>query len=309
LSLAQSQQVADRLTALDPELTVTIKPIRTKGDDLAQKPQSLGLKGLFVQEIEAALLQGRVDVAVHSAKDLPLELPPGLTLGPIPERGPVADVLVTLTGQTLTELPQRARVGTSSARRAAQLLAVRPDAQVVPLRGNLDTRFQRLKAGQVDALILAEVGLRRLGRDQAWPWTRLAIDAFLPAPGQGALALEIRADDQRVLELLAPLNHPASALALALERGVAEELGSGCQAPAAALAELAEGLWFLQGLVAWPDGSTVARAESRAQVNTLAAARAQGQALGRAILSQGGAAILADLAQKNSSLSGEPRGR
>jgi hydroxymethylbilane synthase len=301
LSLAQTQAVAQELTLRHPDLRVVVRPIATGGDDLLAQPKKLGLKGLFVREIEKALLAGEIDLAVHSAKDLPIKLPKGLALGPTPARGPAEDALVAAEALTLAELPKGSLVGTSSLRRKAQLLASRPDLEVAPVRGNLGTRLAKLKRGDFAALVLAEAGLARLNLSE-WPRGLLDPVAFTPAPGQGALALETRADDSRTLSLLAPLNHPDSALALALERGAAEALGLGCETPAAAYAR-PEGAGFrLAAMVARTDGGVRVYRETFVEAESLkgslAAARVEGLNLGQAVLRAGGAAILAELAEE-----------
>ncbi|MDR1085575.1 MAG: hydroxymethylbilane synthase [Deltaproteobacteria bacterium] len=294
LSLAQTETVVRALKKHHPGLTVSVKPIRTGGDDLSTRSQSLGLKGLFVQEIEKALLKGEIDLAVHSAKDLPQDLPPGLALGPVPLRGPVHDSLVSVRGLKLKELPLGARVGTSSLRRQTLLLAARPDLAVVPIRGNLDTRLAQLTCGRLEATVLAAAGLNRLGRSD-WPQIPLPPESFLPAPGQGSLALEYREGDRETLDLISPLNHHQSAVSLALERGVTFELGAGCHTPAAAWAKLEGQRWHLRAMVALPQGQHILRAEAYLDVDELNAARELGRNLAQTLLAQGGAEILAQL--------------
>jgi hydroxymethylbilane synthase len=292
--LAQTRATLLSLISLNPAIKGDIRPIVTKGDDLTATPEALGLKGLFSREIEKALLAGEIDVAIHSAKDLPIELPWGLTLGPIPERGPAVDALVTLEGLTLEELPSGSKVGTSSLRRKALIMALRPDLIVVPVRGNLETRLAHLTKGTFTALCLAEAGLVRLNQKD-WPRVLLDPAVFPPAPGQGALALEIRANDPKTARLLAPLNHPESALRLALERGVAAALGVGCQTPAAAYAAVKDGSYEVTALVLAPDGGRRVQLTQNLTPTTLEEARDMGLALGRLILSQGGLELLAAL--------------
>ncbi|MDR1395926.1 MAG: hydroxymethylbilane synthase, partial [Deltaproteobacteria bacterium] len=263
LSQAQTALMVRELSRLRPGLTVEVKPFRTSGDDLdaVPDPELLGLKGLFVREIEKALLAGEIDLAVHSAKDLPQVLPEGLALGPVPARGPAHDVLISLQGYTLENLPPEAKVGTSSLRRQALLLAARPDLVPVPIRGNLGTRLEKLRTQDLTAVILAAAGLSRLELFEH-PQSVLPPETFLPAPGQGTLALEYSEKNSWVRELLEPLNDPPSATALALERGVTFELGSGCRTPAAAWAKFEGGRWHLRAMAAQPDGRKILRAEA-----------------------------------------------
>jgi hydroxymethylbilane synthase len=301
--------VAEAALKIHPGLTVEIRPIVTSGDDLLARPKSLGLKGLFVKEIELALLSGEIDVAIHSAKDLPLTLPEGLKLGPIPKRGPVEDALVAKEGLTLADLPKGAIVGTSSLRRGALLLSVRPDLKIAPIRGNVDTRLLKLKEGPYVALTLALAGLTRLKRAE-WPRQILSPEKFPPSPGQGTLALEIRADDFRVLKLLEPLNDPVSALSLALERGAAEAIGAGCSTPAAAYAKpLKDGEFVLIALVASASGQKIARIEEKARPATLLEAREAGLLAGEKLLKAGGAAILAELSKESLERESDSKGR
>ncbi|MDR1607448.1 MAG: hydroxymethylbilane synthase [Deltaproteobacteria bacterium] len=247
LSLAQTQTVVAALKSSRPELAIEVRPIRVSGDDLASPAQDLGLKGLFVKEIEKALLAKEIDVAVHSAKDLPQDLPEGLILGPVPPRASVMDALVSLKGFSLTNLPKGAKIGTSSQRRAFLLNLQRPDLTIVPIRGNLQTRLNKLQDGSLTGLVLAAAGLERLNLLD-YPQVVLPLERFTPAPGQGALALEIRAQDAWVKKTLAPLNDEPSALSLAVERGAAKALGAGCQVPAGASAQPEEAgfrLWLM----------------------------------------------------------------
>jgi hydroxymethylbilane synthase len=248
---------------------VELLAIKTRGDRLRQIPLAgAGDKGLFVREIEDALLESRADLAVHSLKDVPVELRDGLTLGPVPRRGDEKDVLVSFAFAGLSALPAGARVGTSSPRREVQLLARRPDLVILPLRGNLDTRLRKLEAGECDAAVLAAAGLDRLGllvphRESLDP------PAFLPAPGQGALGLEFRADREDLPPLLAFLNHEPSRLRAEAERAFLAGLGLGCQAPAAAWAVLDQdsparhASLTLEGLLASTDGKTLWRRQRR----------------------------------------------
>lgn len=309
LALAQSEMVAAQLQALHPGLAVELLVISTKGDRVLDVALSaVGDKGLFVKELEQALLAHEVDLCVHSCKDLPSLLPDGLTLAAFPERADPRDVVVTplrdeAGGAGFDQLPHGAVVGTSSLRRGCQLRALRPDLELRDVRGNVDTRLRKLAAGQYDALVLAAAGLDRLGL--AGPGGRLVSDgvaflaspvssaAILPAVAQGTLAIECRADDARTLALLAPLDHgPTRATTLA-ERAFLRRLEGGCQVPIAAYATVAGDELTIQGLVGSLDGATIVRG---ALAGELAAAEALGTALADELLAGGADAILAELA-------------
>lgn len=290
LALAQSAWVARRLEAL-LGVASELVPIKTSGDRLAQGPLApVGGKGLFVKEIEEALLEGRADLAVHSTKDLPARLPAGLVLAAFPERADPRDALVTRRpGQTLATLPPGSRVGTGSVRRTAQLRAWRPDLRVEPLRGNVPTRLARLDEGRFDALVLACAGLDRLGLADRIQ-ERIDPGRLLPAVGQGALALETRADAPLAREL-APLADPATEAAVRAERAFLVRLEGDCDVPLAALAEpRGAGRVRVRGLVASLDGARIARADREES-----GPQAAGEAAAQAVLAAGGAEILAAL--------------
>ncbi|GHV56552.1 porphobilinogen deaminase [Deltaproteobacteria bacterium] len=297
LSLAQTGLVARALAAGRPGLALEIIPIKTTGDKILDAPLArIGGKGLFVKEIEEALLAGAIDLAVHSAKDLPARLPDGLLLGATPARADFRDVLVTREPGGLEKIPPGARVGTSGLRRQAQLLARRPDLRITPIRGNLGTRLQKV-GPEVEAVIVAAAGLARLGLSpaQARP---LDPEEMLPAVGQGALALEIRQDDARTAEIVRALHHRPTGLALAAERGFLGFLGGGCQLPVAALAqavkdrEAALGRLELTALIADPSGRRVLRGRRVGSAETPAQAANLGQSLAAELMAQGGAEIL-----------------
>ncbi len=255
LALAQSGQVAARVEAANPGVIVELLHVVTEGDRIQDRPlAAIGGKGLFVKEIEAALLDGRADFAVHSMKDLPGQLPDGLAVVCVPTRESPWDLLVTVDARPLAALPEGARVGTSSQRRAVQLRARRPDLRIEMLRGNIDTRLRRLREGAFDAVVLAEAGVRRLGLDA--PGIRLEGE-MIPAVAQGALALEARAGDDAVARLLAPLHDPVTALETAAERSVMIALSGSCVTPLGALARLSEDRATLRlaGFLAREDGS------------------------------------------------------
>jgi hydroxymethylbilane synthase len=268
LALRQAEHIRS-LLARTSSLRTELLVLRTRGDLFQDAPLSAADgKGLFVKEIEDALLDGRADLAVHSLKDVPVDLPAGLTLGIVPRREEAEDVLLSFTFPRLCALPPGARVGTSSLRRRVQLLDLRPDLKIVPLRGNLDTRLRKLEDGACEALVLAAAGLRRLGL-QVPHLDPLAPPAFLPAAGQGALGLEFREDREDLRALLAPLNHEPSRVRAEAERGFLAGLGCGCQAPVAAYAVLSRDQpddpfspqtpVLLEGLLASPDGSVILR--------------------------------------------------
>ena len=256
LSLAQTEIVAG---ALRPHAEVEIVPIRTTGDRLSRLDTTMTGKDLFTREIDDALLAGRVDVGVHSLKDLPSRLPEGIALAAVPPREDPRDVLVSRDRRPLETLPRGVRIGTSSARRRAQILFARPDAEVLEARGNVDTRVRRLKEGKWDAIVLARAGLARLGLLKEIT-EELPVSVMLPAVGQGALALVARADDRGVLERLAGLDHPPSHREATAERTLLEPLEAGCRAPVAGLARSGDGTLELQGAVFAPDGSRTLRA-------------------------------------------------
>ena len=285
----QTQWVCRALENTWPSLRCQEVVITTQGDRILDRPlPEIGGKGLFTLELERELQEGRVHAAVHSLKDLPVDNPPGLILGAIPERAAVQDVLISPGGYGFADLPQRARVGTSSLRRTAQLLAQRPDLQILPLRGNVDTRIQKVLAGEYDAIILAGAGVTRLGlEDKITEW--LPFEAMLPAPGQGALAVQCRADDPYTLGFLAALDHDATRQAVSAERAFLAELGGGCSLPVGAYAQPAGHGLTMQVVVAAPDGSQIIRYAASGE-----APLALGVACAQEVLRQGAGAILPD---------------
>lgn len=291
LALVQARQVA---AALRQKLgcATELLPIRTQGDELPGPLAEAGGKGLFVAGIERALLAGRADLAVHSAKDLPAALTPGLVLAAALRRADPRDALVARPGESLAALPPGARIGSGSPRRAAQLRALRPDLEVAPLRGNVGTRLRRLDEGRFDGLLLACAGLDRLGQAGRIA-ERLAPGQMLPAAGQGILAVEARADAPLAGELRA-IEDAASRACLRAERAFLAEIAGDCHTPIAALAELSPGGLRLRGLLASPDGAQMARAECSAP---LAESAAAGRRLARKLLAGEGAAIAASWAR------------
>lgn len=291
LAMWQTNHIIDCLQAAWPGLTCRLQPFVTQGDKTLDKPLPvIGGKGLFTAELERSLLDGEIDLAVHSLKDLPVEDSPGLTIGAITNRADVRDAMVARNGWTLATLPPGAVVGTSSTRRAAQLHALRPDLIIRSIRGNVDTRIRKVVTGDYDATLLALAGLDRLGfTDKVTE--RLALSVMLPAPGQGALAVQCRADDQATLTLLAALDDAAVRAAVTAERAFLHGLGGGCSAPVAAHAQvirLADKTGIqLQALVASTDGQQIIRVSGEAPSITTAAALALGEALATEALQQG----------------------
>lgn len=264
LALAQARAYAKTLVAAHAGLTIEELHVVTTGDKIQDRPlQEAGGKGLFIKEIEEALLDDRADFAVHSIKDVPAELAPGLGIAAIPPREDPRDVLVTRAGDKLVDLPEGARVGTSSLRRKTMLLAVRGDLEVGPLRGNVDTRLRKLDEGQVDAVVLAHAGLIRLGMSQR-ATDVLGPEIMLPAVGQGALGIECRDGDERVAKLLAATDHGPTRIAVSAERAFMAAVGGSCQLPVAAYAVQEGDELFIRGMVAAPDGSDPRFGERRA---------------------------------------------
>ncbi len=289
LALWQAEWVKARLETLWPGLRVELVPIRTSGDRIQDVSlATLGGKGLFVKEIEEALLAGTVDLAVHSVKDLPGDFPVGLTLSAVPEREDARDVLITRNGETLAELPAGTRVGTSSLRRQALLLHLHSGLRIEMLRGNVDTRLRKQREGVVDATVLAAAGLKRLGLMPAHSHV-LDERVFLPAIGQGALGIETRVNDEHVLSLVTPLNHAASAMAVHAERAFLRRMGGSCRTPLAAKGTVTEDRVHLVALIASPDGKTVIRGE---QEGSHTAVEHIGVVLAERLLAQGGAEIM-----------------
>ncbi|TCP63641.1 hydroxymethylbilane synthase [Baia soyae] len=254
LAMTQTNWVIDRLKEMEPNLTVELEKIVTKGDKILDVTLSkVGGKGLFVKEIESALLNGEIDLAVHSMKDLPAEMPEGLMIGAIPVREDVRDCFLSRDGSTLEELPSGAIVGTSSLRRQAQILAIRPDLRVESIRGNIDTRVQKMRDGQFDAIILATAGLNRISWQEDIA-ELISVKTMLPAVGQGALAIQCREGDRETRALLVKINHEETARAVRAERAFLQAFNGGCHLPIAAYAQICENQVHLKGLVGDPAG-------------------------------------------------------
>jgi hydroxymethylbilane synthase len=293
LALWQAEHVKARLLAVDPDLTVELLVIKTTGDKILDRPLAeVGGKGLFVKEIEQALLDGEADLAVHSMKDVPADLAAGLTMAAISAREDPRDALVSRAGEMLVQLPPGARVGTSSLRRVCQLRALRADLELVPLRGNVPTRLGKVESGDLEAAVLAAAGLRRLGHDGRIS-ELLDPSVCVPAGGQGALGVETRDGDESVRELARRAVHSdTDAACVAAERGFTGRLGGGCQTPLAAHARASAGEIHLVALIGRPDGTDIVRGERRGASERGAELGAD---LAEELLGRGGARILRDL--------------
>ena len=295
LALWQSRYIKAQLESLYPELVVEIVGMTTKGDQILDVPLAkIGGKGLFVKELETSMLAGKTDIAVHSMKDVPMEFPDNLELAAICERENPFDAFVSNAYQNVSELPQGATVGTSSLRRHSQLAALRPDLNIVPLRGNVNTRLAKLDAGEFDAIILAASGLKRLEFNDRIKSVLTEVES-LPAVGQGALGIECRSDDVDIKALLAPLKHAQSECCVKAERAMNHRLHGGCQVPIAGYATLEGDTITLQGLVASVDGKTILK-------STLSRSSGEAEALGIAVadalLKQGAGPLLAALSEE-----------
>jgi hydroxymethylbilane synthase len=288
LALWQADHVAAQLRAAHPGLVVERKIIVTTGDRTGPVGEAGG-KAVWVKEIEAALLAGEIDLAVHSLKDVPAELASGLVLAAIPARADVRDALVSRDGSTLDNLPVGASVGTTSLRRICQVKALRPDLRLVPLRGNLDTRLRKVADGRVDAAVLACAGLDRLGLSQHIA-ERIAIERMLPAIGQGALAIETRAADEPLRVLCRELASEDAEITVAAERTLLQHLGAGCRTPVAGTAQVQQSKLEVWGLVGSPDGATMLREHVSGAPS---AAQSLGKALAEALIARGADRILA----------------
>jgi hydroxymethylbilane synthase len=292
LALWQAEWVRRALRERFPDTPVELSIIKTQGDKILDVPLAqVGGKGLFVKEIEEALQDGRVDLAVHSMKDMPVEIPAGLAVGAVPEREMPTDVFISRDGRGLRETPSGGVIGTSSLRRSAQLRHLRRDLQVVPLRGNLDTRLRKLDSENLAAVVLAAAGVKRLGLAHRVS-EHLPPEWMLPAVGQGALCIEIREHDPRIGPMAAALNHPASRAAVSGERAFLRRLDGGCQVPVAGYGRVAQGQFTLTGLVADLDGETVIKHRLSGAVGD---AERIGRELAEILLSRGAEEILQKL--------------
>jgi hydroxymethylbilane synthase len=294
LALWQANNIKAQLESLYPNLCVELLGMTTKGDQILDSPLSkIGGKGLFVKELETALLDGRADIAVHSMKDVPMAFPEGLSLAVICEREDPTDAFVSNNFASIEALPAGSLVGTSSLRRSCQLRMHRPDLVIKDLRGNVNTRLRKLDEGEYDAIILASAGLMRLEMPDRIR-LKMSAETSLPAGGQGAMGIECRTEDTETLALLAPLQHEETAIRVIAERAVNERLNGGCQAPIACFAILNDDRIWLRGLVGSPDGSIMIQSEIHGHKND---AKSLGVTLAEDLIARGADKILADIYQ------------
>ncbi len=296
LAMWQTGWVVERIQRVHPEYRYHIKGIRTTGDNILDVALSkIGDKGLFTKELELALFRGEIDMAVHSMKDLPTELPVGLAIGAICQRVHPGDVLFSREGKRLEELPEGALVGTSSLRRCAQLLHYRSDLKMVNLRGNINTRLRKLEEGHFDATVLAFAGVHRMGWDDRITQL-IPYEICLPAVGQGAIGVEVRADDEKVRNLVNKIDHLESRLAITAERALLKKLEGGCQIPIGALGTLKNGRLNLEGVVASLDGKELVRTSLVGEAEDAAGI---GVRLAEILVQLGAGDILSKLRQEN----------
>ena len=294
LALWQAEHVASRLEQLFPEIKTTLVKMVTKGDKILDAPLAkIGGKGLFVKELEQGMLDGLADIAVHSMKDVPVDFPEGLHLAAILDREDPTDAFVSNTYASLADLPKNAKIGTSSLRRQCQIKETFPDAEILSLRGNVNTRLAKLDEGQYDAIILASAGLKRLKMEDRIT-QRLNTAVSLPAIGQGAIGIECRTNDEEINTLLTALHDKNTALRITAERAMNKRLNGGCQVPIAGFAELQTNQLFIRGLVGSPDGTVIYRAS---KIGSFAEAEQLGIAVADDLLSQGADEILQALYQ------------
>ena len=292
LALWQAEEVSRLLRKFHPDIEVELVTMTTQGDKILDTPLAkIGGKGLFVKELEVGMLEGTADIAVHSMKDVPMAFPEGLHLAVVLEREDPTDAFVSNTYQHFADLPLNARIGTCSLRRQTQLKELRPDIEILDLRGNVNTRLSKLDNGDYDAIILASAGLKRLGFSERITES-ISTDQSLPAIGQGAIGIECRRDDAAINALLAPLNHSETALRVKAERAQNNRLNGGCQIPIGGFAELLGDRIRLRGLIGFPDGSKIFRCEKEAAWDD---AEALGIAVAEDLLAQGGDKVLSEL--------------
>lgn len=300
LALRQTDEVLDLLRSRHPgrQFEAHIHRVVTEGDrtQAANVPlANIAGRGIFVKDLETVLLTGEIDMAVHSLKDVPGELEPGLMLVAVAQREDARDVLVSRGGVRFHDLPKGARIGTGSTRRAALVLAARPDLVIVPIRGNVETRIRKVQDGEVDAAVLAAAGIARLGREGDIT-EYLPVEVSLPAVGQGAIAVEVRAGDSAIIELVQAINHQETWDAVLAERAFLRALGGGCQAPIAAFAQHDGGLLTVDGMIALPDGSRIVRAQVTGRATD---PEGLGRGLAEHLLANGGAAIIAEVGTRD----------
>jgi len=292
LALWQTNWVIERLSRSNPGLQFEVVHIKTEGDKMPDAPLAkIGGRGVFVKELESALLDGRIDIAVHSLKDMPSLTPESLAIAAVTEREDARDVLVSRGKMPLSDLPFGAKVGTSSVRRAAQMKYLRPDVQILELRGNLETRLRKAEGGDYDAVILAAAGIKRLGLEDRIA-EHLPTEQFLPAVGQGALAVEIRADEGEIQSIVVPVTHRPTQLAVLAERSFLRVVGGGCSAPVAAYGRLEGNRLILDGMIASLDGQIMIKDRLEGEP---ARAISLGEEMAGRLLERGGRDILTNL--------------
>jgi hydroxymethylbilane synthase len=292
--LTQSRIVSDKLRAQLPHMTVEINVIKTKGDILQDVSLAkIGGKGLFVKELEDALLRDEIDIAVHSMKDLPADLPEGLEIGVMTEREDPRDVLISKDHRKIEDMPPGARIGTGSLRRGFQLRSLFPKIEIIPLRGNLDTRIRKIQTESLDGIILAAAGMRRMGwADQISQY--ISLETMLPSVGQGVLGIEVREDDKKIKDAVSFINHSVTWVEVTAERAFLKRLGGGCQLPIAAYGKKQDERLKLKGLLGSLDGRIMIRDEVEGHYED---AETMGSLLAEKILSRGGEAILKEVTQ------------
>ncbi|MGB5621699.1 MAG: hydroxymethylbilane synthase [Gammaproteobacteria bacterium] len=293
LALWQAEYVADTLRRAHPGIEIEVIPMSTRGDEVLDRSLAkIGGKGLFIKELEVAMLEDRADIAVHSMKDVPWDLPQGMVIGAVLQRADPGDALASVGGiDALDALPENARVGTSSLRRQSQMRFLRPDLTIEPVRGNVETRLRKLDEGEFHAIVLAAAGLKRLGLGERITG-RLSYQECLPAVGQGAIGIECREDKQEVLAALKLVEHEGTRRCVDAERSFAATLKASCESPVAAYGEIREGEMYLRGMVATPDGSELLRREVRGSQTD---ARRLGNDLAKGLLADGAGALLESL--------------
>ena len=288
LSLAQTNEVVRLLLQQHPSLDIQLVPLSTRGDRNKSAPLLSMERGMFVKEIEGALLDGEIDIAVHSAKDMPAIMPPGLVVAAFTEREDARDVLVNRWDAPLSELPEGARLGTSSPRRTAQIKAARPDLEILPIRGNVDTRLSKAKSDDYDGAVLAAAGMIRLERGSEIS-AYLSPQECVPDVGQGALAVQVRESDGELLDCVSAIDHARTSAAVRAERAFLETMGGGCTLPTAAYAEIHDDRLHILAMVAAPDGSEIFRVSEFYDADDPVAA---GEAVAAALMGKGAARIL-----------------
>jgi len=292
LALVQANWVSDRLKSLYPDMSVAVVPIRTRGDRMQNiSLVEIGGKGIFVKEIEETLLRGDIDIAVHSMKDVPVDLPDGLIIGAIPEREDPRDVLISREGTKMEGLSKGARLGTGSLRRGMQIKRLMPDIEIVPVRGNIDTRIKKIVTENLDGIIVAAAGMKRMGRGREIS-QYIPIEVMMPSAGQGVLGIEMRESDRETKALIAPLNHPDTVVEISAERAFLRRLGGGCQVPIAGIARKSGNNLVIKGLVGSIDGRVMIMDEVRGDSSNW---EDMGNTLAENILSMGGRAVLDEI--------------